>query len=89
MSSFPPDRWEVRFLQDMETMEGTAHDDKLVSMEALLAIRPAEGEEGSFRFTLAGTEHIKLRINVEEILTDPAFKDTFLELQMELGTQVQ
>ena len=89
MSSFPPSRWQVRYLKDLDTFEGTAHDDKTVSMEALLAIRPSEGEEGAYRFTLAGTEHIKLQIKVEDILPDKAFKDTYLDIQMELGTQIR
>ena len=89
MSSFPPERWEVRFLKDMDSMEATAVEDKPVSMEALVAVRPADGEEGAFRFILAGSEHIRLSIRVSEILPGPAFADATLELQMELGTQIQ
>ena len=88
MSSFPPDQWQVRYLKDMDSLEGTQHADRAVSLEALMAIKPADGEEGSFRFTLAGTDHIKLRINVQDILGRDIFKDMYLEVQLELGTQV-
>ena len=88
MSSFPPDQWQVRYLKDMDSLEGTQHADRAVSLEALMAIKPADGEEGSFRFTLAGTDHIKLRINVQDILGRDIFKDMYLEIQLELGTQV-
>jgi len=58
-------------------------------MEALMAVRPAGGEEGSYRFTLAGAEHVKLQIHVYEVLKHEPFKNVYLDLQMELGTQVK
>ena len=88
MSSFPPTAWEVRYLRDMDSMEATRHEDREVSMEALMAVRPANGEEGAFRLTLAGADHIKIRISVYEILEHEAFRDAYLDIQLELGTQV-
>jgi len=61
MSSFPPSKWDVRPLKDMETMEAGARENENISMEAFLAVKPAEGEEGAFRFALAGTDSIRLR----------------------------
>jgi len=88
MSSFPPIQWQVRYLQDMDTMVGTPLEDHPISMAALMAVKPAGGDEGSFRFTLAGPEHVKLQIHVYDILKHDPFKDVYLELQLELGTQV-
>jgi len=89
MSSFPPTAWEVRYLRDMDSMEATRHEDREVSMEALMAVRPANGEEGAFRLTLAGADHIKIRLSVHEILEHEAFRDAYLDIQLELGTQVK
>ena len=89
MSSFPPKQWQVRYLADLDTLAGTVHEDRPISLEALLAVRPSGGEEGSFRFTLAGPSHVKIRITVTDVLQDEAFKNMFLDIQMELGTQVK
>ena len=89
MSSFPPLQWQVRYLQDMDTLASTVQEGQTISMEALMAVRPAGGEEGSYRFTLAGAEHVKLQIHVYEVLKHEPFKNVYLDLQMELGTQVK
>ena len=89
MSSFPPKQWQVRYLVDLDTLAGTVHEDRPISLEALLAVRPSGGEEGSFRFTLAGPGHLKMRIPVTDVLQEEAFKNMYLDIQMELGTQVR
>lgn len=89
MSSFPPKQWQVRYLKDLETMQGTVREDKPISLEALLAIQPSEGEEGTFRFTLAGPQHLQMRIRVTDILQEKAFDNMWLSFQMELGTQIK
>jgi len=88
MSSFPPKQWRVRFLADLDTLEGTVYEDRPISIEALMAVRPSGGEEGAYRFTLAGPEHLKLRIKVSDVLDHSAFKGMYLDIQMEIGTQV-
>ena len=88
MSSFPPKQWRVRFLADLDTMEGTVYEDRPISIEALMAVRPSGGEEGAYRFTLAGPEHLKLRIKVSDVLDHGAFQGMYLDIQMEIGTQV-
>jgi hypothetical protein len=55
MSSFPPRNWEVRYLQDMDTLTAEPDGHKL-SLAALLAVNPAGAWEGNFRLVLAGTE---------------------------------
>jgi len=89
MSSFPPLRWQVRYLKDMDTLVGTAPDDGEISMEAILAVQPSGGEEGSFRFTLAGSSHLHLKFEVTSIIQDDSLAGLSMELQMELGTQIK
>ena len=74
MSSFPPASWDVRFLQDMENLECGLQNESGLSMEAFVAIRPAGGKEGSFKFAIDG-EMFKLSFPISKVLTDPAFKD--------------
>ena len=88
MSSFPPKNWAVRHLQDMATFSFEAPEDDTVRLDALLAIRPAAGEEGAFRFTLACSRHLDMLIPVDAVLDDPIFKGMSIEAQLELGTQV-
>ena len=60
MATFPPRAWTVRFLQDMENIDCGLIDGNNLTMEALVAVRPAGGEEGNFRFALAGPDMLKL-----------------------------
>ena len=88
MSSFPPDRWQVRYLKDMDTLVGTVLDDHEINMEAILAVQPSGGEEGSFRFVLAGPRHIQLKFEASSVLADKTLEGMWMTLQLELGTQV-
>ena len=58
MSSFPPSKWEVRFLKDMRNLACNAREDGAPSMAAYMAVKPSSGEEGTFRFALAGPDKI-------------------------------
>ena len=88
MSSFPPSKWDVRPLKDMESMEAGARENENISMEAFLAVKPAEGEEGAFRFALAGTDSIRLRFRVQDLLPDFIFDGMFIQAEMTIGQQV-
>ena len=43
---------------------------------------------GAYCFTMAGTEHVNLQIHVYEVWKHEPFKNVYLYLQLELGTQV-
>jgi hypothetical protein len=88
MSSFPPKKWEVRFLKDMESMRGADADDNTVRLDTFMAVRPSAGEEGSYLFKLSGTAPLKLSLNAEHILAHDHFRGMRIEAQLELGTQV-
>lgn len=88
MSSFPPSKWEVRFLKDLDTLEGTPLEEEQVSLDALLAVRPAQGEEGSFRFAISGDAAIQLNLDPEELLQDARFNNMTIHLEMKPGEQV-
>ena len=88
MSSFPPKKWEVRFLRDMPTLACPTGETG-ISMAALLAVRPAPGEEGNFRFALAGPDKIKLRFSIRGILDSQLFDRMFAEAELDIGDQVQ
>jgi len=67
MSSFPPLNWEVRYIEDMDKLfldEGSTS----LSIAALLAVKPARGAEGDFRFTLLGSDPISARVRASSIL---------------------
>ena len=72
MATFPPCAWTMRFLQDMENIDCGPIDGNNLTMEALVAVRPAGGEEGNFRFTLAGPDMLKLVFLVSRILAGAA-----------------
>jgi hypothetical protein len=67
MSSFPPADWEVRYLQDMETYTAEPNNCKL-TLAALLAVKQAGPMEGSFRFVLAGTEDLVVKLPVTSFI---------------------
>jgi hypothetical protein len=89
MSSFPPKQWRVRYLEDLDSLTIEARTEDKISMEALLAVKPAQGEEGAFRFVLAGCNHLGLSIPIYDILPIPSFKDWTLVAEWEVGTQVK
>ena len=88
MSSFPPSGWNVRFLKDMDSLEASSYEEAEISMEALLAVQPSEGEEGAFRFVLAGPDSIKLNVQVTDILREDCFADMSIRAQMDIGQQL-
>ncbi len=89
MSSFPPEDWDVRPLADMNTMAACPRQGAEHSLQALLAVGPADGLEGSFRFALTGTNHVTMRVPVQRILADKRFGGMTIELQLQLGTQIK
>jgi len=89
MSSFPPSKWEVRYLKDMDSFEGSPSENDDLTMEALMALRPSEGEEGNFKFVLAGPDNIKLSTPVNSILAGDEFKGMRIEAQMGIGDQLK
>ena len=89
MSSFPPQSWSVRFLQDMETIDCGLVDGDNITMEALVAVRPAGGQEGSFRFALAGPKMLKLSFPVNKVLSGPEFDSMIAEIEMKPGDQIR
>ena len=89
MSSFPPKQWDVRFLKDMENLQCGLQGERGLSMEAFMAVRPADGQEGDFRFALAGPEKLKLSFPINKLLPDPAFDNMVAELELVPGDQIK
>ena len=88
MSSFPPKKWEVRYLRDMQTLDCVSLDQG-ISMSAYMALKPAGGEEGSFRFVLAGPNKLKIRFEVSDVLNNPLFGGMFAEAELAIGDQIR
>ena len=89
MSSFPPKSWSVRFLQDMEIIECGLVDGDNLTMEAMVVVRPASGQEGNFRFALAGPEMLKLSFPVSKVLAGSEFDSMVAEVEMKPGDQIK
>ena len=90
MSSFPSRKWEVRFLQDMNSMACSDPDrEDKIKMEAFMAIKPSGGQEGSFRFVLSGNKPVKLRFNVESVIPSKLFGGMVTEGELKIGDQIE
>ena len=89
MSSFPPSRWEVRFVKDMPSMSCETPNRDEIRMAAFMALRPAGTEEGSFRFNLAGPSKLKVRFNMKEVLNSPLFDNMVAEAELNVGDQIR
>ena len=90
MSSFPPRKWEVRFLRDMSSMAcSDPEGDGEIKMEAFMAVKPSGGQEGSFRFVLAGNKPVKLRFNVESVIPSKLFGGMVAEGELKIGDQIE
>ena len=90
MSSFPPQqKWEVRFLQDIQTLACETSEPGEISMAAYIALKPEGGEEGSFRFVLAGISKLKIRFNISDNLNSPLFEGMIAEAELAVGDQIR
>jgi len=87
MTTFPPGNWDIRHLADMDAMEGTSHPEKGV-VQALLAVAPADNQEGAFKILLSGERPVNLHFPARRLLPQPEFVDYYFDMQLELGTQI-
>jgi hypothetical protein len=55
----------------------------------MLAIRPADGQEGHFRLVLAGAHHLKVKVPITEILPIKELAGFELQGQFLPGYQIQ
>ncbi len=88
MTAFPPSSWEIWPLADMDKMAAIPREGSQFSMQPLLAVAPADGIEGTYKFLLAGINHVTMKVPVRRILPDPSFSGMSIEMQLELGTQI-
>ena len=58
-------------------------------MEAFLVVKPAAGEEGSFRFVLDGPEKLNLKFNVQSVLPNGIFSDMVTEAELHVGQHIK
>ena len=89
MSSFLPSKWEVRFVKDMHSMSCETTDRSKIHIAAFMALRPAGGEEGCFRFNLQGPSKLKIRFKVTEVLNSPLFENMVAEAELDVGNQIR
>ena len=89
MSSFPPRNWETRFMKDMDTYAPATPLNCKRFMAALLAVRPAEGSEGQFRFTLGGPELLVTKFTPASIMGPQAPEDIEILGEFTPGVQVR
>ena len=89
MSEFPPKKWDVRFLQDMETLACGLQAGEDLAMEAFVPVRPARGEEGIFKFMLAGSSKLRLSFPINKVLPSPAFDNMVAKLELVPGDQIK
>ena len=89
MSSFPPKRWNVRYLKDMASLSCEPSDDNEVSMEVFMAVRPSSGQEGNFRFTLAGPSKLPIQFDVSDLLKSDLFRDMTVEAELDIADNIR
>lgn len=75
-------------MKDMQSLTGSFREDAPITMEALIAVKPSEGEEGAFRFLLAGPDNIRLLCPVTKVLDDKRFAGMSIEAILTVGDQV-
>ena len=89
MSCYPPSKWRVQYLKDMQTFACESTEEDAISMAAYLAVQPLDGEEGSFRFVLHGPDNIKLKFPASRLLPSELFDNMFIEAELTIGDQIQ
>jgi len=65
--AFPPASWDIRHLEDMDKILNLTEGDDLTIIP-LLAVKPASGAEGDFRFIIEGAHPISVRVKASDIL---------------------
>ena len=89
MSSFPPKKWDVRFLADMDNLDCTPMEDSSLTMEAYIAVRPSGGEEGNFKLVLGGTEKLKFSFAISRLLPGEAFNNMRADIELWSGAEIK
>ena len=89
MSTFPPGIWDVRVLQDMDGLKCSSKKSDDITLEAFIAVKPAGGEERTFRFALGGSKKLKLSLPVNKVLRGAAFDDMLAEIELVPGDQIR
>ena len=89
MSAFPPSKWDVRHLQDMDNLECTPREDGGLAMEAYIAARPAGGEEGNFKMVLGGNNKLKVSFAVSRLLPSDAFNNMVFDVELWSGAEIK
>ena len=88
MSSFLPSSWDVRPIADMDAIVATPREGSTFSMKAMMAAPPAAGLEGTYSFAMCGTDHMRIRVETNQIIPDKRFEDMIIEAQLQLGDQI-
>ena len=88
MSGFPPSKWDVRHLHDLDSLGCTPREDGGLAMEAFIAVRPAGGEEGTFRLVVGGRDKLKLSFAVSRLLPGDNFKGMMVDIELWSGAQI-
>ena len=89
MSAFPPSKWDMRFLRDMDTLSCTPPENGGMTMEAFMALRPSGGEEGNFKLVLGGTEKLKISLKISRVLPGQAFTNMVADIELWAGDQIK
>jgi len=71
MSAFPPEKWEVRHLQEMDKYKPAFSS--CLTLTPLLAVRPSASCEGDFTFLISGSEPFSVKIKASDILPVEGF----------------
>ena len=88
MTTFPPATWEIRHVEDFDSIRVPAPPGTRYHLQALMTGPPCGGREGQFRFLVSGREHCKISCKVSDIIADPLFDNMRIDIQLELGSQV-
>lgn len=89
MSSFPPAKWQVRHLKDMELYEPVPPEKSKLYMEALLAARPASGHEGSYRLALSGQGQLSVEFKLSLVWNDEELNKLTVVADLPSGSVVK
>jgi hypothetical protein len=88
MSGYPPEKWEIRLLEDLATFTPTFPEPWRLGTAVILAVKPANGAEGTFQVVLGGSQHVEVKFLATNVISHSALEGFELRGQFEPGESI-
>ena len=85
MCEFPPEEWEIRHVDDLDTFRPSFPEPWKLGVAALLVVKPAAGMEGAYRIRIGG-HRIAVKLRADTLFNHAALEAYTLKGEFDPAT---